>query len=124
MDGGFIYVAANDGLFKLVDINCMEGYKLDALGMGLSGWTIFIDGDGDMILDPGEPSAITDSNGHWKICGLDPFTLANISEISQSGWNPSLPPQGWQTVMIQPNNGTIGVNFTNQNVSCIDELQT
>ena len=120
VNGGFIYVAANDGLFKLADINCIEGYKRDTLGMGLSGWMIFIDRDGDRILDPGEPSVITDSSGHWKICGLDSFALANVTEVAQPGWKPSLPPEGWQIISVLPDNGSININFTNQNVSCID----
>ena len=119
VNGGFIYVAANDGLFKLADINCIEGYKLDTLGMGLSGWTIFIDRDGDRILDLGEPSVITDSSGHWKICGLDSFAPANVSEVAQPGWEPYLPSEGWQIISVLPNNGSININFTNQMLLCI-----
>ena len=93
-------------------------YKLDILGNKLSGWTVFVDKDSDGVLDASEPSDVTDLSGYWQICGLNVSSTVNLTEVCKSGWKPSLPPQGWQIVTVQPNNGTGYINFTNQFVSC------
>ena len=113
----------NDSAMETVNITgqsltCIDGYKLDTLGNVLEGWKIFVDQNNNSILDPGEPSNITDSSGYWQICGLNVSSTVNVTEGSQPGWSPSLPPEGWQTVTVQPNNGTGYINFTNQIVSC------
>jgi len=111
----------NNTTIETVEIqyNCIDGYKLDTLGNGLPDWTIFVDEDGDGILDPGESSNVTDSSGYWQICGLDSGSVVNVTEISQTGWRASQPSAGWQSVPVQPNNMTDYINFTNQNVTCI-----
>ncbi|HND54046.1 MAG TPA: SdrD B-like domain-containing protein, partial [Pirellulaceae bacterium] len=37
---------------------------------GLSGWTMYLDADGDAVLDPGELSATTDADGAYSIAGI------------------------------------------------------
>ena len=104
--------------FTNQNVSCIDGYKLDTLGNKLSGWMVFVDKDSDGVLDPGEPSDVTDSSGYWQICGLNASSTVNLTELSRPGWRPSLPPQGWQTVTVQPNNETGYINFTNKNVTC------
>ena len=111
----------NNSTIETVEIqyNCIDGYKQDTLGNGLPDWTVFVDEDGDGILDPGESSNVTDSSGYWQICGLAAGSVVNVTEIPQTGWRASQPSAGWQRVTVQPNNMTDYINFTNQNVTCI-----
>jgi hypothetical protein len=55
----------------------------DEVGMG--GWVIFVDYDGDGCLDSNEPSDTTASNGFYQITGVNPGTF-KIGEVMQSGW--------------------------------------
>ena len=53
--------------------------------VGLSGWKMFVDYDGDGILDSNEPFDYTDSNGYYKINGVASGTHA-VAEVMQAGW--------------------------------------
>jgi hypothetical protein len=53
--------------------------------VALSGWKIFVDYDGDGVLDANEPYAVTDSNGYYKITGVLAGTW-DIAEVMQAGW--------------------------------------
>lgn len=100
------------------DSGSISGYKfkdLDADGIwdsgepGLSGWTIYADLDGDSSKDANEPSAVTGSNGYYKLDGL-PGGTYTIREVGQSTWIASLTPSN----VVLPVNGTVSaVNFGN-----------
>ena len=57
---------------------------------GLEGWTIFLDRDGDGLLDPGELRQVTDKNGEYWFLGLDLGTHV-VAEVMQSGWMQTYP---------------------------------
>jgi len=57
----------------------------DSNEAGLSGWTIFLDTNGNRQLDTGEVSTTTDANGEYVFNDLDPGTY-NVAEVLQSGW--------------------------------------
>ncbi|WP_342364198.1 CARDB domain-containing protein [Terrarubrum flagellatum] len=52
---------------------------------GIAGRTVFIDADDDGVLDVGEASVVTDSEGHYAFTGLTPATYHIVT----------LPPTGW-----------------------------
>jgi hypothetical protein len=121
VSGEYAYLADWTSLQILADVTCIDGYKNDTFGNKLEGWTIFIDKDGDGVLDPGEPSNTTDSNGHWQICGLLAGDSVNVTEVAEADWAPFDPATGRQTVTVQPNNGTNDINFTNRYGQILNE---
>jgi serine-aspartate repeat-containing protein C/D/E len=54
---------------------------------GLSGWTMFVDTNGDGSLTAGEPTATTDTDGGYVI-GDVPAGSASVYEIPQGGYAP------------------------------------
>jgi hypothetical protein len=58
--------------------------------LGLAGWTIYVDYDGDGVLDAGEPSDVTDAAGAYTITGIVPGTW-KVREVNQAGWTCSFP---------------------------------
>jgi hypothetical protein len=72
------------------DIRAHKYHDLNANGVDdaepdLSGWTIFIDEDGDETLDAGETSGMTDANGDFVFESLNSGTYS-VCEVLQSGW--------------------------------------
>ena len=53
---------------------------------GLPNVTVFADLNNDNTLDPGDPVAVTDPNGHYVLSGLLPGTLTLIREIVPAGF--------------------------------------
>ena len=62
----------------------------DAGEPGLPGWTIYIDGNANGHLDPGEPSDETDANGEYALAGLGQGEYL-VAEVPQSGWSRHTP---------------------------------
>ena len=56
---------------------------------GMSGWTIFVDYDGDGELDNDEPSDETDGNGYYSIDGVRPGSHL-VRELDQDDWTQSV----------------------------------
>jgi hypothetical protein len=50
-----------------------------------SGWTIFVDYDGDGVKDANEPDDVTDPNGYYRITGVNAGTW-DVVEVMQAGW--------------------------------------
>ena len=73
---------------KWNDLNA-DGIR-DAEEPGLQGWTIFLDGNGNGILDTGEMATVTDANGDYAFIGLEPG-IYTVAEVQQSGWNRTFP---------------------------------
>ncbi|NUQ61376.1 MAG: S8 family serine peptidase [Pirellulales bacterium] len=57
---------------------------------GLAGWTIFIDGNNNGLLDDGESSTVTDAAGNYTFTDLQPGTYT-IGEVIQVGWEQTSP---------------------------------
>jgi len=80
-----------DGVRDADGIDNLAGTSDDE--SGLSGWTIFLDSNGNGTLDGIEKSTTTDVNGHYAFSvtpDADPSDLDNdpyvVREIQQSGW--------------------------------------
>jgi len=52
---------------------------------GLAGWTVYLDRNGNAILDSSEPSTKTDANGFYKFANLNPDAY-EVREILPAGW--------------------------------------
>src|SRR5205823_1650454 len=57
---------------------------------GLSGWTIYLDANGNGVKDTGEASAVTDANGQVTF-SVTPGASQRVCEVLQSGWHNSDP---------------------------------
>ncbi|MFM7075416.1 MAG: SdrD B-like domain-containing protein, partial [Planctomycetaceae bacterium] len=55
---------------------------------GLAGWTVFLDLDDDLVLDPSEPSTLTDHTGRYLFANLGP-DVYKVVEILPAGWEPT-----------------------------------
>ena len=77
--------------FKTIVISGMKFDDFDGNGIkdsgknGLSGWTIFIDANGNDALDSGETFAVTSATGTYSFENLGPGTY-KIREVQQAGW--------------------------------------
>ena len=91
---------------------CMSGHKYDPVkNKMLSGWTIFIDTNGNSTLDFGERSTITDGNGYWEFCDLPPGDYM-VCEVLKPGWTPIDPVTGCQPVTLRGEDVT-DIDFSN-----------
>ncbi|MFL5780534.1 MAG: SdrD B-like domain-containing protein, partial [Thermoleophilaceae bacterium] len=76
------------------------------------GATIFVDGDGDGALDPGEPSAVAAADGSYTIGGLRPSsTPYEVHSIPASGWTCTAPAGCEQSVALASGDAADGRNF-------------
>jgi len=78
----------------------------DAGEPGLAGWTIFLDQNQNGVLDGGETSTLTGSDGSYSFIGLDAGTYY-VAEVLQTGWTQTYPVRGSSTTVVLPN-GTAG----------------
>ena len=86
---------ASDGEVEDYALGAICGFKwhdLDDDGIwdqpeepGLEGWTIYVDWNGNGVLDTGEPCAVTGTDGAYSIGGL-PDDTYDVAEVPQSGW--------------------------------------
>ncbi|MCA9175933.1 MAG: tandem-95 repeat protein [Planctomycetales bacterium] len=56
----------------------------------LQGWQLFLDVNGDGALSPGEPTALTDSDGGYRFSGV-PEGPVTVYELPQAGMQPVVP---------------------------------
>ncbi|MFN9384180.1 MAG: SdrD B-like domain-containing protein [Pirellulaceae bacterium] len=73
---------SNDGIR---DVDPTTGEYLDP---GLGGWTIFLDLNDNALLDPTEPSTVTDDQGVYRFSNLNPDTY-KVREVLPTGWEPA-----------------------------------
>lgn len=52
---------------------------------GLAGWTVFIDADGDALLDEGERFTVTAADGSYAFANLRPGTY-QVAAVTPEGW--------------------------------------
>jgi hypothetical protein len=65
---------------------------------GLAGWRVYLDTDHNNQYDPGEPSALTDSNGAYQITGVPAGTYTLLESPRQPGWVQTVPGTGGYSV--------------------------
>src|SRR5205807_2408950 len=82
---------------------------------GLAGWTVYVDYNGDGTLDPTEPSAVTDANGDYTIVHIAGNTSANpyvVREVAQPGWTCSAPAAcSYANFVIAGGSSQTGIDF-------------
>lgn len=85
--------------------------------LGLEGWTIFLDENGDGLLDEGEDFVETDEDGFYSFTDLDPGTY-RVCEGQQNGWSQTFPndPElnNCRSVIVSSNEHEEDINFGNQ----------
>jgi hypothetical protein len=87
-----------------------DGFK-DSGDSNLSGWTVWVDLDNDKVKDSNESSAVTDSNGNYKISGLAANTYI-VRIVLQSGWVQTLPTGGYGFhATVSSGQNLTGANF-------------
>ena len=70
------------------DLNA-NGLK-DGGESGQSGWTVYLDANGNGQLDTGETSTTTAADGSYSFDGLAAGTYT-VAEVQQSGWQQTSP---------------------------------
>jgi serine-aspartate repeat-containing protein C/D/E len=79
---------------------------------GLAGWTVFLDSNGNLTLDPGEVSVTTASNGDYAFVSL-PAGDYEVTEVLPSGWDVSPTFDSRQTVTVVGGKNSIADDFAN-----------
>jgi protocatechuate 3,4-dioxygenase beta subunit len=109
----------NFGDFRLVSVsgNVFNDYNGDGIRQsnepGLSGWTVFLESDGDGVLDPGEPFAVTDSAGNYTLANVGPGTFT-LALVLQDGWRQTAPAGGSFSITTASGTNVTGRNFGNR----------
>jgi hypothetical protein len=88
--GGPAFTAPSTGSVtgvKFHDLN-FDGVR-DAGEPGLEGWTIFLDVNGNRILEEGEPRTVTDADGVYALTGIIPGRY-RVDELIQPGWRAAI----------------------------------
>lgn len=110
IDFGFTQVIPDVTGTKFADTN--GNGLFDATESGLAGVYIYLDLDGDDRPDLGEPSAVTDSNGHYSINFPGPGTYT-IREVVGPGFIQTFPSTGEHVVNYNGVALTDNYNFGN-----------
>ncbi len=88
----------------------------DASDVGLAGWTIFLDLDGDGLPGPAEPSVETDGGGNYVLEGLAADEY-EVVEVLPTGWDaaPGFS-DGYSVVVVEGANSVVPdfANFTEE----------
>lgn len=92
---------------------------LDAGEQGISGRTVFIDTNGDSVLEADEPSAITDAFGKYSFASVAPGSYPVVQQVPQktgqgSFYQTSSASYYQPTVQVKANQATV-VNFGDRN---------
>src|SRR5262249_25663136 len=77
-----------------------------------SGWTVFLDTNGNDSFDPGEPVRVTDANGRYKFANL-PAGTYNVRELGPSRWVTRTPPAPAITLLAGPPGPNVVVDIGN-----------
>ena len=77
-----------------------------------SGWTIYLDGNGNGQHDAGEPSQVTDASGRYFFADLQPGSYT-LREVVQPGWIQTCPPGGAYAVDLTAGEVVTGKDFGN-----------
>jgi len=99
--------------------NDLNGNGIDNSDPGLSGWTIYLDTNGNSSLDVGEISTVTDASGSYAFANLLPGTYT-IREVQQPGWVQTAGPA---PVNVTQGSAIGGLNFGNFRLVSVSGLK-
>ncbi len=90
----------------------LDGLGEEDLGEEVSGVTVFLDLDGDRILDQGERSTLTDANGDYRFNNVTDSIVTVVAEV----------PPGCNTIPFSPGvvRSTIGVGDLARSITHVD----
>lgn len=97
--------------FKWHDYN-HDGVK-DENEPKLANWVIYIDENGNDILDEGELSEVTNEDGYYTFSDLDAGQSYKIKEVNQDGWVLTYPETGEHNVVVISGETAASYNFGN-----------
>jgi uncharacterized protein (DUF2141 family) len=86
--------------------------KLDTGEVGLSGWTIYIDKNGDGKLNSGELKAITNSSGNYTFTDFETGTYS-VHEVVPVGYRRTLPSKTSYSLAVTGGVNVTGLNWGN-----------
>lgn len=105
---------AKEELFAEVHGQVYEDIEADGVKQptdpGLAGWTIFHDGNRNGELDPGEPSANTDSDGYFSFSGLSRGTYF-LRLQQQENWSVTAPPDAAVEIELSQSEVKTDIDF-------------
>jgi predicted outer membrane repeat protein len=94
------------------DLN--ENGVRDADEPALSGWKVFVDGNGNGTPDVGEPFALTDVDGNYILADVHPGLSYSIREELPTGWRCVAPSGGSFAVTPRLGEAVTGRDFANR----------
>jgi hypothetical protein len=80
-------------------IRAVDAGTGEFLEPGLSGWTLFVDINDNFTQDPGDPSTITDDEGHYRFQNLAPRDY-EVYQVLPTGWEPTRQSDTHKTVAV------------------------
>ncbi|MCP3938920.1 MAG: hypothetical protein GY708_26535 [Actinomycetia bacterium] len=95
-----------------------DGQPREADELGLAGWTIYVDYDGNGELDASEPSGVTAADGSYSITGISPGTWS-VSEELSTDWICSYPSSCTHDVTFEAGDALAGGDFGNYEKSLV-----
>jgi hypothetical protein len=115
---GQVVTGRDFGNYQLGSIAGQKFHDLNGNGLkdpgepGLPGWTIYLDGNNNGQLDPGEVSAVTDAFGNYRFDQLRPGSYV-VREVMQPGWRQSAPAAGSYAAVLTSGQAVTGRDFGN-----------
>jgi choice-of-anchor A domain-containing protein/RHS repeat-associated protein len=94
-------------------VNLPAGAGPDVIEPGLPNWTFYLDLNNNGQPDPGEPTAVSDVNGHYSFANLAPGTYT-VREEQQPGWVSTAPSAHSYTVTVASGQVVSGNDFGNR----------
>jgi ELWxxDGT repeat protein len=82
----------------------------DSAESGLSAWRVFVDADGDGVLDDDEYSVLTDADGNYAIGVLAGGTY-QVRVVGSINYRSTAPPSGYHVVAAMPGQTVAGIDF-------------
>lgn len=78
----------------------------------LSNWRVYLDTNNNGHYDPGEPTALSDSNGFYTISGVTPGAYT-LRDVLPSGWYATTPASGSLSLSVGSGQSLTGQTFYN-----------
>jgi protocatechuate 3,4-dioxygenase beta subunit len=103
---------------KFNDLN--SNATFDTGEVGLAGWTIFIDANGNGTLESTEATAVTNATGTYAFANIAPGNYS-VREVQQPGWTQTTPNPG--PVNLTGGANITGINFGNNQSGTITGLK-